>query len=236
MREQLGVTPLICWGMTETGIGLYTRPADPPEVVDHTVGRAARGCTLAVLDPQGRVLPPGGEGELAILSAFAFEGYVNNPAATAESFTAEGWFLTGDLASMDPSGNACILGRTREQINRGGVKFHPADVEDVLGRHPGVAAVAVVGMPDARLGERTCCFLVPRLAPPPTLADLTAILAEAGIAKFKWPERLELVEELPVTPTGKVQRSVLCERIRQHLEAEAAAAVGEPARQKEGRS
>lgn len=215
MRTTLGVTPLICWGMTETGIGLYTRPDDPPEVIEATVGRASRGCAVAVLDAQGRGVPADTEGELAIRSPFAFEGYVNNSAATADSFTADGWFLTGDLASTDASGNVRILGRTREQINRGGVKFHPADVEEVLCRHRAVAAVVLVGMPDARLGERTCCFLVPRPGPPPTLADLTAALAEAGIARFKWPERLELVKELPLTPTGKVQRSVLRQRLRQ---------------------
>ena len=214
MRATLGVTPLICWGMTETGIGLYTRPDDPPEVIEATVGRASRGCAVAVLDSQGRGVPTDADGELAIRSPFAFEGYVNNEAATAESFTADGWFLTGDLASTDASGNVRILGRTREQINRGGVKFHPADVEEVLCRHRAVAAVVLVGMPDARLGERNCCFLVPRPGPPPTLTDLTAALAEAGIAKFKWPERLGLVKELPLTPTGKVQRSVLRERIR----------------------
>jgi len=214
MRTTLGVTPLICWGMTETGIGLYTRPDDPPEVIAATVGRASRGCAVAVLDGEGRRVPADAEGELAIRSPFAFEGYVNNEAATAESFRNDGWFLTGDLASADASGNVRILGRTREQINRGGVKFHPADVEEVLTRHPAVAAVALVGMPDARLGERTCCFLVPRPGAQPMLEDLTAALAEAGIARFKWPERLELVKELPLTPTGKVQRSVLRERLR----------------------
>lgn len=232
MRARLGVTPLICWGMTETGIGLYTRPDDPPEVIEHTVGRASRGCAVAVLDAQGRAVPADAEGELAIRSPFAFEGYVNNSVATAESFTADGWFLTGDLASTDAAGNVRILGRTREQINRGGVKFHPAEVEEVLCRLRTVASVVLVGMPDARLGERTCCFLVPRPGPPPTLADLTAALAEAGIARFKWPERLELVTELPLTPTGKVQRSVLRRRIRQHLESRAGPAVGEPAPQK----
>jgi acyl-coenzyme A synthetase/AMP-(fatty) acid ligase len=229
LRATLEVTPLLCWGMTETGIGLYTRPDDPPEVTEHTVGRASRGCAVAVLDAEGRLLPPGAEGELAIRSPFACEGYVNNWAATAESLGNDGWFLTGDLASMDAAGNVRILGRTREQINRGGVKFHPADVEDVLSRHPAVAAVALVGMPDARLGERNCCFLVPRPGTPPTLADLTAALAEAGIARFKWPERLELVAELPTTPTGKVQRSLLRQRLREQLGTEAGSASRAPA-------
>jgi len=223
LRETLGCTPFMLWGMTETAAGLYTRPDDPPEVIEQTVGQASRGCAFAVLDEGGRALPPGAEGELAMRSPFAFEGYVNNHGATAESFTTDGWFRTGDLATMDAVGRVRILGRRKEQINRGGVKFHPADVEDVLLRHPRVQMAALVAMPDARLGERSCCFVVPRPGPPLTLADLTAFLAEGGVAKFKWPERLEVVEALPVTPTGKVQRPILRERIRQQLDAEAAA-------------
>ncbi len=223
LREALGCIPFMLWGMTETAAGLYTRPDDPPGVIEQTVGRASRGCTFAILDEGGRPLPPGAEGELAMRSPFAFEGYVNNPEATAESFTQDGWFRTGDLASMDAPGNVRILGRGKEQINRGGVKFHPADVEDVLAKHPRVQMAALVAMPDERLGERACCFLVPRPGQaPPSLADLAAALAEAGVAKFKWPERLEVVEALPLTPTGKVQRTILRERIQQQLEAEAA--------------
>jgi non-ribosomal peptide synthetase component E (peptide arylation enzyme) len=235
LREALGCVPFMLWGMTETAAGLYTRPDDPPEVIEQTVGRASRGCTFAILDENGRALPPGMEGELAMRSPFAFEGYVNNSEATAESFTQGGWFRTGDLANMDAAGNVRILGRGKEQINRGGVKFHPADVEDVLAKHPRVQMAALVAMPDERLGERACCFMVPRPGQaPPGLADLTAFLAKAGVAKFKWPERLEMVEALPLTPTGKVQRTILRARIQQQLEAEAVPAAG-GARRKEGK-
>lgn len=223
LKASIGSTPLMLWGMTETGMGLHTRPDDPPEVIEQTVGSPSRGCTIAVLNDRGLPLPPEVEGELAIKTPFAFEGYVNNHEATRESFTDDGWFLTGDLASVDTRGNVRILGRRKEQINRGGVKFHPEDVEEVLLRDPRVQMVALVGMPDERLGERNCCFLVPGRGTPPTLADLTALLAEAGVAKFKWPERLELMETLPLTPTGKVQRAILRERIRQRLSAEARA-------------
>lgn len=210
LRETVGCTPLMLWGMTETAGGIYTRPDDPEHVVEETVGRVTPGCAIAVLDETGRALPPGDEGELAIRSPFAFEGYVNNPAATAESFTADGWFRTGDIASIDAAGNVRILGRRKEQINRGGVKFHPADVEDVLLRHPAVQTVALIGMPDPRLGERNCCFVVARPGrPAPTLAEFTTLLDEAGVAKFKWPERLVVRDTLPLTPTGKVQRSIL---------------------------
>lgn len=236
LRDSLRCTPLMLWGMTETAAGLYTRPHDPPGVIEETVGRVSGGCAVAVLDEQDRLLPSGADGELAIRSPFAFEGYVNNPEATAESFAPGDWFRTGDLASVDAAGNVRILGRRKEEINRGGVKFHPADVEEVLLRHPRVRMTALVGMPDERLGEKGCCFVVPRPGgPAPTLSDLTATLAEAGVAKFKWPERLEIIEAVPLTPTGKVQRAILRERIRHQLDAEAATLPRNRARQEEGR-
>jgi non-ribosomal peptide synthetase component E (peptide arylation enzyme) len=214
LRETAGCVPILLWGMTETGNGLYTRPDDPPDVAEHTVGRASDGCQFVIVDESGRPLAPDREGELATRGPFVFEGYVNNDAATAESFTTDGWFLTGDLASIDARGHVRLFGRRKEQINRGGVKFHPSDVEDILLRHPSIHLVALVGMPDERLGERNCCFVLPRPgATPPTLAELTALLDEASVAKFKWPERLEIVSTLPLTPTGKVQRAVLREQL-----------------------
>jgi cyclohexanecarboxylate-CoA ligase len=214
LRATVGCAPILLWGMTETGNGLYTRPDDPPDVAEHTVGRASDGCEFAILDETGRPLGRDQEGELAIRGPFVFGGYVNNAEATAESFTPDGWFLTGDLGSMDAAGNVRLHGRRKEQINRGGVKFHPADVEEILLRHPAVQLAALVAMPDERLGERNCCFVLPRAgALPPTLAELTALLDEASVAKFKWPERLEIVDSLPLTPTGKVQRAVLRDRL-----------------------
>jgi acyl-CoA synthetase (AMP-forming)/AMP-acid ligase II len=214
LRAEIGCTPLVLWGMTETGGGLFTRPGDADAVLEETVGRASPGCELAIVDANGERARGNDEGELAIRSPFVFEGYMANDAATAESFTADGWFLTGDLASIDDAGNVRLLGRRKEQINRGGVKFHPADVEEVVVRHPGVHLAALVGMPDARLGERNCCFVVPRAGQPaPTLEQLIALCDAAGLAKFKWPERLTLVDALPLTPTGKVQRTVLREQL-----------------------
>jgi acyl-CoA synthetase (AMP-forming)/AMP-acid ligase II len=216
MREALpGCVPIVFWGMTETGGGFYTRPGDPPEVAEDTAGRASGACSIAVVDERGAAVPPGQEGELVIKSPFAIDRYLNNPQATEESFTKDGWFRTGDLARIDASGHVRILGRRKEQINRGGVKYQPEDVESVLLRHPGVQMAALVGMPDERLGERGVCFVVPRAGQkPPALGDLTGLLEKDGVAKFKWPERLEIVDALPMTPTGKVQRGALRERLR----------------------
>lgn len=204
--------PMVFWGMTETGGGFYTRLEDPPEIVENTAGRASGPCIIGVLDEEGKQLAPGQEGELAIKSPFGISSYLKNPEATAENYTADGWFRTGDLGRMAADGNIQILGRRKEEINRGGTKFLPQAVEEVLLNHPGVHMVAMVGMPDERLGERSVCFMVSVPGePPPQLEELCALLEKDGMAKFKWPERLEIVEGLPVTPTGKVQRGVLKE-------------------------
>ncbi|MDA2934304.1 AMP-binding protein [Acidobacteria bacterium AH-259-D05] len=208
-------TPVVFWGMTETGGGFYTRLDDPPEVIENTAGRVSGPCVIAILDEEGKMLPSNQEGELAIKSPFGIESYLKNPKATEESFTQDGWFRTGDLAKIDSTGNVQILGRRKEIINRGGTKFAPQGVEEVILRHPGVRMAAMVGMPDERLGERGVCFVVPPPGQePPTLEELCLLLEQDGTAKFKWPERLEIVASLPLTPTGKVQRAVLRERLR----------------------
>jgi len=210
-----GCTPVVFWGMTETGGGFYTRLDDPPEVIETTAGRVTGGCTIAIHDEKGSNRPPDQEGDLVIKSPFGIQSYFKNPKATQESFTEDGWFQTGDLAQIDSAGNVQMLGRRKEEINRGGTKYLPESVEEVIRRHPGVHGVAIVGMPDERLGERAVCFVVPAQGKaPPTLEELCALLEQDGTAKFKWPERLEIIESLPMTPTGKVQRTVLKNSLR----------------------
>ena len=210
-----GCTPVVFWGMTETGGGFYTRVDDPPEVIEKTAGRVSGGCTIAIHDDKGSPLPPDQEGDLVIKSPFGIHSYFKNPKATQESFTEDGWFQTGDLAKIDSAGNVQMLGRRKEEINRGGTKYLPESVEEVIRRHPGVHRVAIVGMPDERLGERAVCFVVPAQGKaPPTLEELCALLEQDGMAKFKWPERLEMIESLPMTPTGKIQRAVLRNSLR----------------------
>jgi acyl-CoA synthetase (AMP-forming)/AMP-acid ligase II len=162
LRKTLkGCTPVVFWGMTETGGGFYTRLDDPPEVIEKTAGRVTGGCTIAIHDEKGSTLPADQEGDLVIKSPFGIQSYFKNPKATQESFTEDGWFQTGDLAKIDSAGNVRMLGRRKEEINRGGTKYLPEGVEEVIRRHPGVHGVAIVGMPDERLGERAVCFVVP---------------------------------------------------------------------------
>ena len=126
----------------------------------------------------------------------------------------KGWFRTGDLAARDVAVNVRITGRNKDIINRGGVKYNPRDIEDLLEAHPEVAQAAIVALPDAVLGERACCVIVPRGERAPTLEALCAYLLERGVARNKLPERLETVAEMPLTPTRKIIKGRLIEAIR----------------------
>jgi len=197
------------WGMSEMQAGTYTRPDDPIETRSRTVGRASPGTELRIADDM-TPLAPGHEGELQVRGVSVFEGYLDNPDATAAAFTADGWFRTGDLARLDHNGNLELTGRLKDVINRGGVKFNPTDIEALIERHPSVAQCAIVPMPDPVLGEKACCFVV--LKPGAAAFDLGALrlhLESHAIAKLKWPERLELIGEMPLTPTRKIKKADL---------------------------
>jgi len=159
------------------------------------------------------VLPADREGELQIRGSLLFPGYFRNDEANRGAFTPDAWFRTGDLAIMDASGNVRITGRTKDIINRGGVKYNPVDVEDLIGAHPKVLQAAVVAYPDPVLGEKACCFVVVKGEDAPTLPELCAYLTERGISKVKLPERLEIIDAMPMTPTRKVIKARLRERL-----------------------
>ena len=202
------------WGMTETQAGLYTRPGDGIEVGAASAGRPSPGTEVRIAGPDDLPLGPGEEGELQVRGSLLFPGYYDNAQANAEAFTADGWFRSGDLATMDAAGNVSLTGRIKDLINRGGVKYNPLDVETLLDRHPKVQQSAIVPMADEVLGEKACCFVVPAADGAPTLEELCAYLLEHEIAKTKLPERLELVDEMPLTPTRKIIKG----RLRARLE------------------
>ena len=202
------------WGMTELQFGTCGRPGDAREVRFNGVGRAMPGSELRVVDADPRIVAPGVTGELQIRGCSVFAGYLGNEAATAESFTADGWFRTGDLAEMDAGGNIRLHGRTKDIINRGGVKFNPMEVEAVLAGHPAIAEVAIAPLPDATLGERAACFVLLKDGQALELETLKAYLAERKVAKFMWPEHLEIVGTMPMTPTRKI---IKAELVRQTL-------------------
>jgi acyl-CoA synthetase (AMP-forming)/AMP-acid ligase II len=192
------------WGMTELQAGSFSRPGDPEPVRHETAGAATPGTELRVVDER-----------LQVRGVSLFSEYFRNPGATVEAFTSDGWFETGDTAELSAAGHLRFTGRVKEIINRGGVKYSPLDVEAIIDRMPGVARSAIVPYPDVVLGERACVFVQP--APGGPAATLEAIMREldrAGVAKFKWPERLELVEAMPLTPTQKVMRGRLRELLK----------------------
>jgi acyl-CoA synthetase (AMP-forming)/AMP-acid ligase II len=196
------------YGMLETGFHTYTRFSDDPEAVTGTIGRPATGMRLRIIDGEGRDVAPGAEGEIACDGPSVHLGYHKNPVANAELFTTDGWFRTGDLGQLDSEGNTRIVGRLKEMINRGGKKFFPREIEEILYTHPKILHAAIVGVPDPRLGERNCLCVIPRGSASISLDEMVAYL-RGGVATYKLPEELEVFDEFPFTPTGKIQRHAL---------------------------
>jgi acyl-CoA synthetase (AMP-forming)/AMP-acid ligase II len=197
------------YGMLEAGFQTYTRFTDDPEKVNGTIGRPVRAMELRLVDAEGKDVPSGEIGELMSRGPSIHLGYHNNPDANAQAFNREGWFRTGDLGRVvDADGNVQITGRSKEIINRGGKKFFPREVEEILYTHPQVLHVAMIGMPDARLGERNCLCVVPKSENVPTLEEFVTFLRDQ-VADYKLPESVENFSELPMTGSGKIQRHVL---------------------------
>ncbi len=197
------------WGMTETQAGLYTRPGDDLDVAASSAGRVSPGTEVKIVGEDGAAVPTGEIGELLLRGALMFPGYFDNPGANESAFSDDGYFRSGDLACIDAAGNVAIVGRTKDVINRGGVKYNPRDIEDLLDSHPKIMQSAIVPMPDEILGERACCFVTLAGEEGIDLAEICDYLAAHAIAKTKLPERLEIVAEMPMTPTRKVIKAKL---------------------------
>ena len=210
-REVLGAEVGGAWGTTESCLGCAFGPGDPPERAWGTDGRALAGVQLRVVDDDGRPLAAGEEGNFEVHSDCLFVGYLNRPELTAEVVTPDGWYRTGDLARLDPGGYVRITGRVKDVINRGGEKVPVAEIEQLLHAHPSVRDVAIVAMPDERLGERACAFVVGEL----DFDEMLEYLDSHRVSKTYWPERLELVDALPRTPSGKIQKFLLRAQARE---------------------
>ncbi|MBI2162463.1 MAG: AMP-binding protein [Candidatus Rokubacteria bacterium] len=216
-RARLGCAISPGWGMTENGLVTCTALDEREEKLFTTDGYPLRGMQLRVVDGDGREVATGTEGELLVRGPSQFVGYFKRPEFTSESYTAEGWFKTGDRGALDREGYLSITGRSKDLIIRGGENIPVVEVENVLFAHPKVASVAIVGMPDPRLGERACAFVVPKSGEPPSLAELVAFLEGQQLARQKFPERIEIVSEFPMTPSGKVQKFRLRQLIAEKL-------------------
>ena len=199
------------WGMTELFMGLNTRLDDPESVRCESVGRPTPEMQIRIVDERGEPVAENASGELQIRGPSVFSGYYNNAEANADAFT-DGWFRTGDLASRDAEDHIRITGRLKDLINRGGIKINPFDVEVLIDSHPDVMQCAIVPMPYEIMDEKACAFIVPRPGASVTLDEVSAWLGHHGIAKMKWPERVELIGEMPMTPTRKIVKGLLSPR------------------------
>jgi 2,3-dihydroxybenzoate-AMP ligase len=202
------------FGMAE-GLLCYVRLDDPDEVRYETAGRpVSPGDELRLVDEQGNDVPDGEIGELLVRGPYTLRGYFRVPEYNARTFTADGFYRSGDLMRRHPSGNYIVEGRKKDLINRGGEKISAEEVENLILAHPAVLNVACVPMPDPQLGERMCAFVVLRPGETLTLQQLAQYLLQKDIAKFKLPERLEILDELPLSRVGKVLKQALIEQAK----------------------
>jgi len=188
------------------------------------LGLPVPGVELKIFaDDHETELATGTVGEIAFRGPTLFVGYYKNPALTRATRNGDGWFFTGDLGFVDRRGYLHLAGRKKELINRGGTKIFPKEIEDLLHSHPKIVKAAVIGMPDYRLGERVCAYVVPRAGQTITLAQVQRYLGDLKVMRYKIPERVEVVDELPLTPTGKVKKAPLVRDITEKLATQRAA-------------
>ena len=212
MRAELGMQNVVNgYGMTECGAIAMTRQGDDAETIANTCGFPLPGIELRVVDDEGRELPVGDAGEILVRSDAVMCGYLDDPEATAEAIDAEGWLHTGDIGTVDARGYLQITDRKKDMYICGGFNCYPAEIEKLLCAHPAIDVAAVVGIPDARMGEVGKAFVVLR---PGMIADAAEILAWArgAMANFKVPRHVEFVRELPRNAGGKVLRIELRRR------------------------
>ena len=207
-------------GMAE-GLLCYTRLDDPVAIAHSTQGRPLSAADeIRIVSPDGSETPPGEVGELWCRGPYTIRGYFRAVDRNREAFTADGYYRTGDLVRLDPSGNLVVEGRIKDLINRGGEKISAEEVEAHLITHHDVRSAAVVAMPDAVLGEKACAYLVMRDGGSLDLQAMREFLAARGVARYKWPERIEIISELPLTNVGKVRKAELRRDIEEKLKRE----------------
>jgi len=205
--DNLGATIASGWGMTENGAVTVTRPEDPPEKAFETDGTPLPGMEVRTVDARDRPLPAGEEGRLQVRGCSNFVGYLKRPELNAVD--AEGWFDTGDLARIDAEGYVRITGRAKDIIIRGGENIPVVEIEGLIYKHPDVQDVAIVAMPDERLGERACAFVTAKPGTTLSLQSVVDYLGQQHVSKNYLPEHLEVLPELPRTASGKIQKFVL---------------------------
>jgi fatty-acyl-CoA synthase len=207
----------IGYGMTETSpISFQSRTDDPLERRVATVGRIHPHVEVKIVDATGNVVPLGASGELCTRGYSVMRGYWEDRERTAEAIDASGWMHSGDLATIDGQGYCSIVGRLKDMLIRGGENIYPREVEEFLIRHPQVQAAQVFGVPDQRLGEEVCAFIVLKPGQSATAEDIR-LFCQGQIAHHKVPRHIRFLAEFPMTATGKPQKFVMREQIMAEL-------------------
>lgn len=216
--QQHGIKLLSVYGSTESSPHAVVNLDDPLSRFMHTDGYAAAGVEIKVVDDARKTLPPGCEGEEASRGPNVFMGYFDEPELTARALDEEGWYYSGDLCRMDEAGYIKITGRKKDIIVRGGENISSREVEDILLQHPKIHDACVVAMPDERLGERSCAYVVLK-APHHSLSleEVVAFFSRKRVAKYKYPEHIVVIEKLPRTASGKIQKFLLRKDIMRRL-------------------
>ncbi|WP_405502417.1 (2,3-dihydroxybenzoyl)adenylate synthase [Streptomyces anulatus] len=214
MTDGFGCTIQQVFGMAE-GLLCLTRLTDPPEIINTVQGRPISPADeVRVVGPDDREVGEGEEGELLTRGPYTLRGYYRAAEHNARSFTPDGFYRSGDLVRRLPSGHLIVVGRSKDQINRGGEKIPATEVEGHLLAHPGIRSVALVAAPDPDFGERAVAFVVPAGERSPDRRELAAFLADRGLAAYKAPAEVRTIDAMPLTPVGKIDKKVLAASLR----------------------
>jgi 2,3-dihydroxybenzoate-AMP ligase len=209
VRPVFGATLQQVFGMAE-GLLNYTRLDDPEDVICATQGRPMSPADeVRLVDELDRDVPEGEPGSLLTRGPYTPRGYYRAAEQNLRAFSSDGWYRSGDICRRTPDGNLIVEGRDKDMINRGGEKISAEEVENLVYQLPAVAAVAAVAMPDQDFGERVCLYVVPRPGQSVTLEEIRTAMDAVGVARYKFPEHLELVPELPSTKVGKIDKKAL---------------------------
>lgn len=221
VEERIGGRIVQIYGAVDWGGGIYSRLEASQEERLLTAGKPIPGHEIRLVDESGRVVPKGKVGELQVKGPAGVGGYYKDPAATRDVWSEDGWYKTGDMAKVDDRGNVVIVGRKKDMIKRGGENIYPIEIESILETHPKILHAAIVRMPDPLMGERACAYVTTKEGKRFSFEEMVAFLREKGIATFKLPERLEIIESMPmVEGVQKIDKKVLEKDIVQKLKAE----------------
>lgn len=220
LEKKFRCPALNAYGAIDFGVTVSPRPEDTQVVRLLSTGKVEGGA-IKLVDDMGKEVAKGGIGEVMVTGPGCSAGYFKDPEATRQAWSADGWIKTGDMGKFDDDGNLIIVGRIKDMIIRGGQNVYPIEIENILLPHPKIANVAIVGMPDPVMGERACAYVAPKPGQRFSFEEMVAYLREKNIASFKIPERLEIVDRLPMLPdVEKVDKKALRQEIANKLKAE----------------